>query len=173
MRGPLHSVWALPARGFYSPPGNGFRSQFPSASALRGWHSVDGTVLPAQQRRCPRDLLLMQASQLQNIQRLDLWDAQCPDFPLMPRLTCLTLSFEAVTAHAMLPLPNWTVLEVLVTQGIGSCPSLSCLSRLTRNSLSANHLSGSTMYPVSADVLQSIKVCNACSAMSVCTDAFA
>ena len=172
MRGPLHSVWALPAP-FYSPPGNGFRSQFPSASALRGWHSVDGTVLPAQQRRCPRDLLLMQASQLQNIQRLDLWDAQCPDFPLMPRLTCLTLSFEAVTAHAMLPLPNLTVLEVLVTQGIGSCPSLSCLSRLTRNSLSANHLSGSTMYPVSADVLQSIKVCNACSAMSVCTDAFA
>ena len=136
--------------------------------ALCGRHSA---ARPAA--AMPRDLLLMQASQLQNIQRLDLWDAQCPDFPPMPRLTCLTLSFEAVTAHAMLPLPNLTVLEVLVIQGIGSCPSLSCLSRLTRNSLSANHLSGSTMYPVSADVLQSIKVCNACSAMSVCTDAFA
>ena len=76
----------------------------------------------------PWDLFHMQMSQLQNIQCLDLWNAQCPDFPPMPRLSRFTMSHEPVTGHAMLPLPKLTMLEVLFIQGVDHCPSLSCLS---------------------------------------------
>ena len=59
----------------------------------------------------PQYLCLMQASQLQDIQSLDIRDAQCPDLPPMPSLTYLFMSFEPLAAHAMLPLPNLTQLE--------------------------------------------------------------
>ena len=112
----------------------------------------------------------MQTKQLHNIQRLDLWAAECPDFPPMPRLTHLTMSFEPVTAHAKLPLPSLTMLEVLTIWGADSWPSLGCLRRLTRLSVI------SRCFPyvptLSADVLQSIQVCPACSTF-LCTDAFA
>ena len=55
----------------------------------------------------PQDLLLMQTSQLQNIQRLEVRDAQCPDFPPMPRLTHLTMSFEPeAEPNQYYPSPN-------------------------------------------------------------------
>ena len=85
----------------------------------------------------PQDLLLMQTSRLQNIQDLELQDAQCPDFPPVPRLTELTMSFRPSKAHPMFPLPKLTVLEALAIEGVSSCPSLTCLSRLTRLSLTA------------------------------------
>lgn len=91
--------------------------------ALCGKHSA---ARPAM--AMPWDLFHMQMSQLQNIQCLDLWNAQCPDFPPMPRLSRLTMSHEPVTGHAMLPLPKLTMLEVLFIQGVDHCPSLSCLS---------------------------------------------
>ena len=116
----------------------------------------------------PRDLVLMQASQLQGILRLELHDAQCPDFPPMPSLTQLTMSFQPDTAHPMLPLPKLTMLEALTIQGVSSCPSLGCLSRLTRLLLINRPRSGPTRYPASADILQSIKVCNACSPLVMC-----
>ena len=83
----------------------------------------------------PQDLLSVQTSQLQNIQRLELWNSQCPNFPLMPRLSELTMSFESVTGNAMLPLPKLTTLESLFLWGVDLCPSLSGLSRLTYLSL--------------------------------------
>ena len=95
--------------------------------ALCGGHSA---ACPAA--AMPRDLLLMPTSQLRTIRRLDLWDAQCPEFPPMARLSDLTMSFEPVAAHAMLPLPKLTMLEALAIHGVDSCPSLSSLSRLTR-----------------------------------------
>ena len=111
----------------------------------------------------PQDLILLPPSQLQNIQRLALWDAQCPDLPPMPRLTHLAMSFEPVAAHAALPLPSLNMLEVLEIHGADSCPSLSSLSRLTRLVLVSHPLpAGPTRPPVyraSADLSQVLKVC--------------
>ena len=113
----------------------------------------------------------MQTSQLQNIQRLDVQDAQCPDFPPMPKLSQLSLSFQPGAAQPVLPLPNLTMLEVLELDGVSCCPSLSCLSRLTRLSLTGRNPSQLAVYTASADILQSIKVCDACCPMFVCTNA--
>ena len=110
----------------------------------------------------------MQKTQLQNIKRRDLWDAQCPDIPPMPRLTHLFVSF-ANEAVAMLHLSKFTLLQVLVIRGVNSCPSLSCLSRLTGLSLSGGFIVRPLRYSVSAD---SIKVRLACSTL-LFTDAFA
>ena len=111
----------------------------------------------------PQDLCLMQASQLQDIQLLDIRDAQCPDLPPMPSLSYLIMCFEPLAAHAMLPLPRLTQLEVLCIQGVDNCPSLSCLSRLTRLELSSHSLPGGATVPggASADISQGIKVCHA------------
>ena len=98
-----------------------------------------------------QDLCLTQKSQLQNIQGLELQDAQCLDLPPMPRLLRLTMSFEPDAAQAVLPLPKLNMLEVLSI----------CLSRLTRLSLTIN-LSGPTLHPASADLPQGVKVCHAC-----------
>ncbi len=103
----------------------------------------------------------MQKSQLQNTQGLELQDAQCLDLPPMPRLLRLTMSFEPDAAQAVLPLPKLNMLEVLSIDGVSSCPSLSCLSRLTRLSLTIN-LSGPILHPASADLSQGVKVCHAC-----------
>ena len=121
----------------------------------------------------PQDLVLMQTPQQKNIQHLELQDAQCPDLPPMLSLSQLSMSFMPDTALAVLPTPKLTMLEVLNLIGVRSCPSISCLSRLTRLSWAGRNLSGSTVSPASADILQSIKVCNACSTMLVCRDAFA
>ena len=87
----------------------------------------------------------MEMSQLQNIQRLNLQDAQCPDVPPLPRLTQLSMSFVPDAAQAVLPLPNLMMLEVVSIHGVSTCPSLSCLSRLTMLSLSGSNLSGPTV----------------------------
>ena len=121
----------------------------------------------------PRDLFLMPALQLQNLKSLLLQDAQCPDIPPMSSLTYLRMSCEPAATQTMLPLPSLPMLEVLTLDGVGSCPSLSCLHRLTRLSLTGRYLSGPAVYPASAHILQIIKVCHACSSLFLCTGAFA
>ena len=116
----------------------------------------------------PQDLLLMQSSQLEDIQHLELHGAQRPDLPPMPKLSELRLSFVQDTALQVLPNPTLMMLEVLKLHNVSSCPSLGCLSRLTRLSLT-----GGPPGPVSIGIWQSFKVCNACSLMFVCTDAIA
>ena len=86
----------------------------------------------------------------------------------MPRLSQLSMSFEPDAAQPMLPLPKLTMLEVLDLDGVSSCPSLTCLSRLTRLSLTGGILSEPPVYAASADILQSIKVCDACSNVFSC-----
>ena len=137
--------------------------------ALSGRHCAACPAAAAM----PQDLFLMQTSQLQNIQGLLLQDAQCPDFPTMPRLTHLRMSCEPVATQAVLPLPSLPMLEVLTLEGVSKCPSLSCLSRLTSLSLTGCYLSGPPVYSASADILQIIKVCHACSCLCPCTGAFA
>ena len=145
--------------------------------ALCGRHSAACPALAM-----PRDLLLMPASQLQNIRRLDLWDAPCPDFPPMPRLTHLTVTCEPDPAHAMLPLRSLTMLQGLEIHGIGSCPSLSSLSRLTRLVLGSHPLPAEgapagpavpPVYQASADLPQVLKVCHASSILLPPTSALA
>ena len=121
----------------------------------------------------PRDVFLMQTSQLQNVQSLLLQDAQCPAFPPMPRLTHLRTSWEPAATQTWLPLPIPPMLEALTLEGVSSCPNSSCLSGLTRLSLTGRHLSGPPVSPASADILQVIKVCPACPSLFLCTDAVA
>ena len=130
--------------------------------ALCGGHSA---ACPAG--AMPQDLFLMPTSQLGNIQCLELWNSQCPDFPPMPRLSELTMSFESVTGNAMLPLPKLTTLEVLNIRGVDHCPSLSCLTGLTVLRLTGHSLSGQLGYQASADIHQGLRVCHAFSTLSL------
>ena len=106
----------------------------------------------------PQDLSLMQMSQLLGIQRLELWEAECPVLPSMPRLTQLEMLFQPGTGLATLPLPRLTMLRVLTIWGADTWPSLSSLSRLTRLSLIAPYHTGPTEYRASADLSQLIEV---------------
>ena len=162
MSGSPRLTWLLnvpQSQAIHHPPENGFCSQSLTASALRDWHFAEGNVLSAQHWRCPRSCHSCQCHSYMGIQRLELWEAECPDFPLMPRLTQLTVSFESVTGHAMLPLHGLTTLEVLTIWAAHILPSLSCLSRLTKLSLMGPYHSGSPQNSqASPDLSQAIKV---------------
>ena len=101
----------------------------------------------------------MPPSQLQNIQSIKLWNIHCQDFPPMPRLSQLTMSYEPAVGHAMLPLPKLTMLEELSIRGVDHCPSLSGLARLTVLKLVGRLLPNQA----SADIPQDLKVCHASS----------
>ena len=90
----------------------------------------------------------------------------------MSRLSDLTMLFEPVAAHAMLPFPKRTQLEVLCIHGVDHCPSLSLLSRLTRLELTSHALSGPPVYQASADMSQVIEVCHASSTLLLLSDGF-
>ena len=94
-----------------------------------------------------------------------------PRLPSHAQTVTAELVISARRSPTSVPLPNLTMLEVLELDGVSCCPSLSCLSRLTRLSLTGNP-SELTMYTASANILQSIKVCDACSSMFVCKNAF-
>ena len=126
-----------------------------------------------------RDLFLMPTSQLQNIQRLDLFDAQCPDSHAQADTPDHVIS--AYSSPCMLPLSSLTMLEELVIHGIDSCPSLSSLSKLNRLVLVSHLLPtgsghpGPPVYQASADLYmsQTLKVCLASSILLPPTSAFA